>query len=132
MDNYAFCVRSHVFKSGAFASICPVPAEQILVPAFIMNFPGATPLDYKVLHKLPPPPPSGTVKVVRRPMGPSPGTYRKHKIVLGNHGFLMFERYCHNYRSVFDQLCDLMRLLMHAGVFLGGGGGAVFHAFHSL
>ena len=73
VDNYTVWVRGDVSKLEAFASICPVPADQFMVLAFVMNFPGATPLDCKELDKLPPPP-FGTVKVVRHPMGPLPNT----------------------------------------------------------
>ena len=69
LHNYTVWVRGDVSKLEAFASICPVRADQLMVLAFVMNFPGATPLDYKELDKLPHPP-SGTVKVVCRPMGP--------------------------------------------------------------
>ena len=55
----------------AFASICTVPTNQFMVSAFILNFPGATPLDCKELDNLPRPP-TGTVRVVRRPLGPLP------------------------------------------------------------
>ena len=51
--------------------MCPVPANQFMVSAFILNFPGATPLDCKELDNLPRPP-TGTVWLVRRPMGRLP------------------------------------------------------------
>ena len=70
VDNHTVWVRGDVSKLEAFASICPVPADQFMVSAFVMNFPGATPLDCKELDKLPRPA-SGTVKVVRRPMASS-------------------------------------------------------------
>ena len=56
---------------GSMGSICPVPANHFMVSAFILNFPGATPLDWKELDNQPRPP-TGTVRVVRRPMGPLP------------------------------------------------------------
>ena len=56
VDNYTVWVRGDVSKLEAFASICPVPADQFMVSAFVMNLPGATPLDCKELDKLPRPP----------------------------------------------------------------------------
>ena len=69
VDNYTIWVGGDVSKLEAFASICPVPANQCLL--------GATPLDRKELDKLPRPT-FGTVTVVRRPLpaprDPSPDT----------------------------------------------------------
>ena len=56
MDNFLVWVNRDVSKLEAFASICPVPADQCMVSAFIMNFPGDTPLDCKELDPLPRPP----------------------------------------------------------------------------
>ena len=69
MDNYAVWVRGDVSKLGGVASICPLPADQFMVSAFLMNYPGATHLDCKELDKLPRLP-SCTRRVVRRPTGP--------------------------------------------------------------
>ena len=69
--NFTVWGNGDVSKLESFASICPVPANQFMVLAFILNFPGATPLDCKELHNLPWPP-TDTVRVVRRPMGPLP------------------------------------------------------------
>ena len=71
VDNFTVWVNGDVSKLEAFASICPVPANQFMVSAFILNFPWATPLDCKELDHLPRPP-TGTVRVVRRPRGPLP------------------------------------------------------------
>ena len=57
VDNFTVWENEDIFKLEAFASICPVLADQLMVSAFIMNFPGATPLDCKELDKLPRPPP---------------------------------------------------------------------------
>ena len=53
MDNFAIWVNGDVSKLEAFASICPVPANQFMVSAFILNFPWATPLGCKELDNLP-------------------------------------------------------------------------------
>ena len=67
--NFTIWVNGYVSKLEAFASICPVPTNEFMVLAFILNFPRATPLDCKELDNVPRPP-TGTVRVVRRPMGP--------------------------------------------------------------
>ena len=69
--NFPVWVNGDMSKLEAFASMCPVPANEFMVSAFILNFPGATPLDCKELDNLPRPP-AGTVRVVRRPRGPLP------------------------------------------------------------
>ena len=71
VDNFTPWVNGDVSKLEAFASICHVPANQFMVSAFILNFPVASPLDCKELDNLPRPP-TGTVRVVRRQMGPLP------------------------------------------------------------
>ena len=71
VDNFAVGVTGDVSKLKAIASICPVPANQFMLSAFILNFPRATPVDCKELNNLPRPP-TGTVQVERRPMGPLP------------------------------------------------------------
>ena len=57
VDNFTVRVNGDVSKLEAFASICPVPANQFMVSAFILNFPRATPLDRKELDNVPRPPP---------------------------------------------------------------------------
>ena len=71
MDNFTVWVNGDVSKVEAFASICPVPANQFMAWACILNFPGATPLDCRELDTLPRPP-TGIVQVVRCPMGRVP------------------------------------------------------------
>ena len=73
VNNHAVWVKGEISKLEAFASICPIPADQFMVSAFAMNFPTATPLEAKDLDRLPRPP-SGTFTVVRRPLGPLPTT----------------------------------------------------------
>ena len=70
-NNFTTWVNGDVSKLEAFASICPVRANQFMVSTFILNFPRATPLDCKGLDNVPRPP-TGTVRIVRRPMGPLP------------------------------------------------------------
>ena len=71
VDNFTVWVNVGESKLEAFASICPVSANQFMVSAFILNFPRPPPLDCKELDNLPRPP-TGIVRVVRRPMGPLP------------------------------------------------------------
>ena len=71
VDNFTARVNGDISKLQAFVSIRTVSADQFMVSAFIMNFPGATPLDCRDLDKQPRPP-CGTVRVVRTPMGPLP------------------------------------------------------------
>ena len=71
VPNFTVRVNGNVPKLEAFASISSVGANQSLVSAFILNFPGTTPLDCKELDNLPRPP-TGTVRVARRPVGPLP------------------------------------------------------------
>ena len=71
VDNFTVWVKGDVSKLEVFGSICPVPTNEFMVSAFILNFPRATPLDCKELDNLPRPP-TGTVRVVWRPMGPLP------------------------------------------------------------
>ena len=73
VNNHAIWVKGEISKLEAFASICPIPADQFMVSAFAMNFPTATPLQAKDLDQLQRPP-SGTFKVVRRSLGPLPTT----------------------------------------------------------
>ena len=69
VDDFAAWVNGDVSTLEAFANLCPVHANQFMVSAFILNFPGATPLDSKELDNLPRPP-TRKVRVVRRAMGP--------------------------------------------------------------
>ena len=71
VDNFTVWVNGDVSKLEVLASISPVPANQVMVSAFILIFFGATPLDCKELDNLSRPP-TGTIRVVRRPMGPLP------------------------------------------------------------
>ena len=71
VDNFTVWVNGDVSKLEAFASIHPVLANEFMVSAFILKFPGASALDYKELDNLPRPP-TGTVWVLRRPMGSLP------------------------------------------------------------
>ena len=71
--NHAIWVKGEISKLEAFASICPIPADQFMVSAFAINFPTATPLQAKDLDQLQHPP-SGTFTVVRRSLGPLPTT----------------------------------------------------------
>ena len=73
VNNHAIWVKGEISKLEAFASICPIPADQFMVSAFAMNFPTATPLQAKDLDQLQRPP-SGTFTVVRRSPGPLPTT----------------------------------------------------------
>ena len=47
VDNFTVWVNGDESKLEAFASICPIPANEFMVSACILNFPGATPLDCK-------------------------------------------------------------------------------------
>ena len=67
VDNFTLRVNGDVSKLEVFANIYRVPANQFMVSIFILNFRGATSLDCKELDNLPRPP-TGTVRVVRRPM----------------------------------------------------------------
>ena len=69
VDNFTIWVNWDVSKLEAFASICPVPTNEFMVLAFILNFHAATPLDCKALDNLLCSP-ACTVRIVRRPMGP--------------------------------------------------------------
>ena len=66
-------MKGEISNLEAFASICPIPADQFVVSAFAMNFPTATPLEAKDLDQLPRHP-SGTFTVVCRPLGHLPTT----------------------------------------------------------
>ena len=67
MDNFTVWVNGVMSKLEAFASIYGVPANQFMVSAFILNFLGATSLDYKELGSLPRPPTS-ILRALRQPM----------------------------------------------------------------
>ena len=41
VNNHAIWVKGEISKLEAFASICPIPADQFMVSAFAMNFPTA-------------------------------------------------------------------------------------------
>ena len=71
LDNFIVWFNGDVSELEAFATMCRVPANQFMMLAFILNLFGATPLDCKELDNLPRLP-IGTVRVVRRPMGPLP------------------------------------------------------------
>ena len=73
VNNHAVWVKGEIPKLEAFASICPILADQFMVSAVAMNFPIATPWEAKDLHHLPRPP-SGTFTVMHRPLGPLPTT----------------------------------------------------------
>ena len=52
VNNHAIWVKGEICKLEAFASICPILADQFMVSAFAMNFPTATPLQAKDLDQL--------------------------------------------------------------------------------
>ena len=72
-NNNALWLKGEISKLEAFASICPIPADQSMVSAFATNFLTATPLQAKDLDQLQRPP-SGTFTIVRRSLGPLPTT----------------------------------------------------------